>query len=59
MESCAAFGISYTDRGLFGVYGVSHPDKAGEMVTFITKAMAGLTEISEEERKRAKAIHYQ
>lgn len=56
VESCAAFTSSYSDSGLFGVYGVSHPDKAGEMAASITKAMAGLTEISEEELKRAKAM---
>ena len=45
MESCAVFTNSYSDRELFGVYGISYPDKAGEIKTFITKAMVGLTEV--------------
>ena len=44
VESCAIFRNSYSDIGLFGVYGISYPDKAGEIKTFITKAMVGLTE---------------
>ena len=44
VESCAVFTSSYSDRGLLGVYGISYPDKAGEIKTFITKAMVGLTE---------------
>ena len=43
VESCAVFTNSYSDRELFGVYGTSYPDKTGEIKTFITKAMVGLT----------------
>merc|ERR1712039_723302 len=43
VESCAAFNTSYSDSGLFGVYGVSHPDKAGEMTTAIFSSLKGLT----------------
>merc|ERR1719254_287502 len=39
VESCAAFNTSYSDTGLFGVYGVSHPDKAGDMATAMIKAL--------------------
>jgi len=56
VESCAAFNTSYSDTGLFGVYGVSHPDKAGEMCASITKAMTGLTTVSKDELTRAKAM---
>ena len=44
VESCAFFTSSYSDRELFGVYGISYPDKVGEMKTFITKAMVGVAE---------------
>jgi len=56
VESCAAFNTSYSDAGLFGVYGVSHPDKAGEMCMSIAKTMTGLTNVSGEELARAKAM---
>lgn len=56
VESCAAFNTSYSDSGLFGVYGVSHPDKAGEMCASITKTMSGLTSVSKDELAKAKAV---
>merc|ERR1712151_1013336 len=56
VESCAAFNTSYSDSGLFGVYGVSHPDKAGEMATGMLKALSGLTSISQDELVAAKAV---
>jgi processing peptidase subunit alpha len=56
VESCAAFNTSYTDSGLFGVYGVSQADKAGGMATAITKALAGLSTVSADELKLAKAM---
>merc|ERR1712187_270904 len=54
VESCSAFNTSYSDSGLFGVYGVSHPDKAGEMATSIMNVMAGLTSVSKDELAAAK-----
>jgi len=56
VESCAAFNTSYSDSGLFGVYGVSHPDKAGEMVSGIAKTITSLKSVSGEELARAKAV---
>merc|ERR1712151_124666 len=56
VESCAAFNTSYSDSGLFGVYGVSHPDKAGEMATGMLKALSGLTTITTQELAAAKAV---
>lgn len=56
VESCAAFNTSYSDSGLFGVYGVCHPDKAGEMVSGIAKTMTGLKSVSKDELARAKAV---
>jgi len=56
VESCAAFSTSYSDSGLFGVYGVSHPDKAAEMATAIIKALTGLTSVSKDELAKAKAM---
>merc|ERR1711920_1018526 len=54
VESCAAFNTSYSDSGLFGVYGVSHPDRAGEMTTAILKALSGLSTVSADELTKAK-----
>lgn len=56
VESCAAFNTSYSDSGLFGVYGVCHPDKAGEMCTGIAKTLTGLKSVSGEELSKAKAV---
>merc|ERR1719343_1559096 len=56
VESCAAFNTSYSDSGLFGVYGVSHPDKAGEMATGMIKALAGMKAITKDELAGAKAV---
>jgi len=56
VESCAAFNTSYSDAGLFGVYGVSQPDKAGDMCMSIAKTLKGLTDVSGDELTRAKAM---
>lgn len=56
VESCAAFNTSYTDSGLFGVYGVCHPDKAGDMSGAICKALTGLTTVADAELATAKAM---
>merc|ERR1739844_50962 len=56
VESCAAFNTSYSDTGLFGVYGVCQPDRAGDMCTAIAKTLTGLGSVSAEELARAKAM---
>merc|ERR1711976_667924 len=56
VESCSAFGTSYSASGLFGVYGVSHADKAGEMTTAVLKALAGLGTVSKDELATAKTV---
>jgi len=56
VESCAAFNTSYSDSGIFGVYGVVHPEKAGELATSMTSALKGMTEVSETELSKAKAM---
>lgn len=56
VESCSAFNTTYSDTGLFGVYGVSRPDKAGEMCGAVTKAMHSLTAVSKDELAKAKAM---
>merc|ERR1719473_124584 len=56
IESCAAFNTSYSDTGLFGIYGVAHAEKAGDMARAMAKTLAGLTSISEEELSKAKAM---
>mmetsp|Transcript_7012 Transcript_7012/g.17926 ORF Transcript_7012/g.17926 Transcript_7012/m.17926 type:complete len:514 (+) Transcript_7012:80-1621(+) len=56
VESCAAFNMSYSDSGIFGVYGVSAPEKAGEMCTAILKTLKGSTTVSKDELAKAKAM---
>merc|ERR1712232_676340 len=56
VESCSAFNTSYSDSGLFGVYGVSHADKAGEMTTAVLKALTGLGNVSKDELATAKTV---
>jgi processing peptidase subunit alpha len=56
VESCSAFNTSYSDSGLFGVYGVCQPDKAGDLCSAITKALAGLKTISTDELNAAKTM---
>jgi len=55
VESCAAFNTTYSDTGLFGVYGVSTPEKAGEMCAAITKTLVGCSTVSKDDLSRAKA----
>merc|ERR1712066_47622 len=56
VESCAAFNTSYSDTGLFGVYGVAQPDKAGDMCAAIAKCLSGMTSVSKDELAKAKAM---
>merc|ERR1711920_932696 len=56
VESCQAFNTSYSDTGLCGVYGVSQPDKAGDMCAAIAKTLTGLGSVTAEELARAKAV---
>merc|ERR1740121_2500143 len=56
VESCQAFNTSYSDTGLFGVYGVCQPDKAGDMCAAIAKTLAGLGSVSAGELSKAKAV---
>lgn len=56
VESIAAFNTSYSDSGLFGVYGVAQPDQAGDMVKAIAKVLTGLTSVGKDELDKAKAI---
>jgi len=56
VESVAAFNTSYSDCGLFGVYGVSKPEKAGEMASAITKSLTGLASVSKDELDKAKVM---
>jgi len=56
VESCSAFNTSYSDSGLFGVYSVVAPDKAGETAAAVTACLRGLTKVSADELKMAKAV---
>jgi len=56
VESCSAFNTSYSDSGLFGVYGVCQPEKAADMAMSIAGVLKGLTTVSKDELTKAKAI---
>jgi len=56
VESCAAFSTSYSDTGLFGIYGVSQPERAKEMTGAILNALKSLTSVSSDELTQAKAM---
>merc|ERR1712060_574241 len=48
--------MGYSDTGLFGVYGVCQPDKAGDMCAAIAKTLTGLGSVTAQELTRAKAV---
>merc|ERR1712066_556440 len=56
VESCVAFNTSYSDTGLFGVYGVCQPDRAGDMCAAIAKTLTGLGSVTAQELAKAKAM---
>jgi len=56
VESCSAFNTSYSDSGLFGVYSVTQPDKAGETATAVASALKSLTSVTADELKLAKSV---
>jgi processing peptidase subunit alpha len=56
VESCSAFNTSYSDSGLFGVYTVVAPEKAGETAASVAKSIKGLAKVSADELKLAKAV---
>lgn len=56
VESCAAFNTSYSDTGLFGVYSVTQPDKAGDTAKAVASCLSGLTSVSADELKLAKSV---
>lgn len=56
VESCSAFNTSYSDSGLFGVYTVVQPDKAGDAATAVAASLSGLTSVSTDELNLAKAV---
>jgi len=56
VESCSAFNTSYSDSGIFGVYTVCAPDKAGETVSAVAACIKSLTTVSADELKLAKSV---
>jgi len=57
VSSCAAFNNTYTDSGLFGVYGSFKPAHSKEYVASLGKALQGAAKgVSAEELNRAKNI---
>jgi len=56
VESCSAFNTSYSDSGLFGVYSVTQPEKAGETAKAVAAALKSLTSVTADELKLAKSV---
>lgn len=56
VESCSAFNTSYSDSGLFGVYSVVAPEKAGETASAVASTLKGLTKITADELNMAKSV---
>merc|ERR1712137_1227691 len=56
VESCTAFSTSYSDGGLFGVYGVAQAEKGAELCNSLTASLTGLKSITAEELNGAKAV---
>lgn len=56
VESCMAFNTSYSDSGLFGIYGVGQPEKAGDMAMAMAGALKSTSSVSKEELTKAKAM---
>jgi len=56
VEACSAFHSTYSDSGIFGVYGVSKPEQAGELASAITTILSSLASISEDELRLAKHV---
>jgi processing peptidase subunit alpha len=56
VESCSAFNTSYSDSGIFGVYSVVSPDKAGDACNAVLSCLGGLSNITSGELELAKAV---
>jgi len=56
VESCSAFNTSYSDSGVFGVYSVTHPEKAGETAQSVASCLSSLTKVGADELNIAKAV---
>mmetsp|Transcript_45409 Transcript_45409/g.83020 ORF Transcript_45409/g.83020 Transcript_45409/m.83020 type:complete len:527 (-) Transcript_45409:92-1672(-) len=56
VESCSAFSTTYTDSGLFGLYGVGSPAQAGDMTMAMVKSLTDLGSVGAEELASAKAM---
>jgi processing peptidase subunit alpha len=56
VESCSAFNTSYSDSGLFGIYGVCQPEKSKDLCAAMAKALAGLKTVSKDDLSAAKSV---
>jgi processing peptidase subunit alpha len=56
VESCSAFNQSFSDSGLFGVYGVCHPEKSALMASSMLDALKSLKTVTGAELDEAKAV---
>lgn len=55
IESCSGFNTSYSDSGLFGMYGVCHSEKAAELTKSMTQCLTSLKTVTPEDLQVAKA----
>merc|ERR1712151_439752 len=56
VHSCIGFNKSYSDTGLFGIYGACQAEAAGGLATQMVETLSGLKSISEAELSGAKAV---
>merc|ERR1712151_1267580 len=56
VHSCIGFNKSYSDTGLFGVYGACHAEASGGMAEKMIESLVGLKTISQGELDGAKAV---
>merc|ERR1712151_339615 len=56
VQTCLGFNRSYSDTGLFGIYGACQADAAGGLADRMIETLVGLKSISQVELDGAKAV---
>merc|ERR1719471_2801558 len=56
VHSCVGFNKSYSDSGLFGIYGACQAEASGGLAEQMIETLSGLRTISEAELDAAKAV---
>jgi len=54
IDEVNSFNFSYSDSGLFGVYGVSHPGHASQLAKVLTSTLSGVKNVEKDEVDRAR-----